>query len=307
MAFVVRTSGDADRARAVDPCRRHHPGSSAAHFGRQHDGSAHRDGAVAAAIHVDAHRVLRLAGARAQHGRRLRRHGVFGRAANARDRDPHSARGDRPQCADAGGRQGDLARGRGRRRLALPRRSHCRACCRGCSSASPLPIRPPTPPSSDCSTAVARAGRGASRMAGDADSGSDRPEIGAHGVWRDRRIQRHDSLHVPSSPRSMRQATRRQRATTRRKTRANISRLRLPAAAGPRALTADVREMQVASLRCQATIAAPDLPRPSDPRTAARRDAGTASVRRSDLAKILRCCVVESGRLRRVSVRRSHR
>ena len=100
MAFVVRTIGHADGARAVDPCRCHRPGSSAAYFRRQHHGSAHRDGAVAAAIHVDPHRVLRLPGARAQHGRRVRRHGLFGLAAHARDRHPHSARRHGSRRAD---------------------------------------------------------------------------------------------------------------------------------------------------------------------------------------------------------------
>ena len=48
-------------------------------------------------------------------GRRVRRHGLLGHAAHARDRHSHGARGDRPRRAHAGGGQGDLARGCGRR------------------------------------------------------------------------------------------------------------------------------------------------------------------------------------------------
>ena len=152
MAFVVRTHGHADGAGAVDPCRRHRAWIAAQPISGVSTMEQHIATALSRPRFMSTlDRVLRLPGARAQHGRRVRRHGLFGRAAHARDRHPHGARGHGPRRADAGGRQGDVARGCRRRCVALPRRSHCRACCRDCSSASRLRIPAPTPPSWACS------------------------------------------------------------------------------------------------------------------------------------------------------------
>ena len=99
MAFVVRTQGAPEAAGAGDPRGHHQPRSRAADVGRQHDGAASRDRAGAAEVHVDAGGMLRRAGAAPEHGRRLRRDGVLGDAAHARDRHPHRARRIEPQRA----------------------------------------------------------------------------------------------------------------------------------------------------------------------------------------------------------------